>query len=105
MANNKTYSCSVSEVCLLDSDSELLITTSWSDESKNEKRAKSDAVEQGMDANVPDEIDGAKGEEVPNYVVKKGNLEFMVCKEVANPGVNELVNKGRPLKKKMVYAE
>nr|GFB42391.1 hypothetical protein [Tanacetum cinerariifolium] len=28
--------------------------------------------EQGMDANVPDEIDGAKGEQVPNHVVKKG---------------------------------
>ncbi|GKD18721.1 hypothetical protein Tco_1207879 [Tanacetum coccineum] len=132
MANNKTYTCSLSEVCLSDSDSELLITTSWFDESKNEKRAKSqehvyeevvplnnnigkqivdfvdmpseameqrlDAVEQGMDANVPNEIDGTKGEQVPNYVVKKGNLEFLVCKEVANPGVNELVNKGRPLK-------
>ncbi|GKC28485.1 hypothetical protein Tco_1035779 [Tanacetum coccineum] len=54
-----------------------------------------------MDANVPDEIDGAKGEQVPNHVVKKGNLEFLVCKEVANPGVNELVDKGRPLKRKM----
>ncbi|GJY26441.1 chloroplast stem-loop binding protein of 41 kDa b, chloroplastic [Tanacetum coccineum] len=49
----------------------------------------SEAVEQRMDANVPDEIDGAKGEQVPNHVVKKGNLEFLVCKEVANPGVNE----------------
>ncbi|GJU97402.1 putative ribonuclease H-like domain-containing protein, partial [Tanacetum coccineum] len=58
-----------------------------------------------MDANVPDEIDGAKGEQVPNHVVKKGNLEFLVCKEVANPGVNELVDKGRPLKRKRVYAE
>ncbi|GKA10121.1 hypothetical protein Tco_0689554 [Tanacetum coccineum] len=59
-----------------DSDSELLIPTPWSDESKNEKGQKggeknsngkdpympSEAVEQGMDANVPDEIDGAKGE-------------------------------------------
>ena len=57
----------------------------------------SEAVEQGMDANVPDEIDGAKGEQVPHHVVKKGNL--------ANPGVNELVDKGRPLKRKRVYAE
>ncbi|GJU74251.1 hypothetical protein Tco_1265656 [Tanacetum coccineum] len=65
----------------------------------------SEAVEQRMDANVPDEIDGAKGEQVPNHVVKKGNLEFLVCKEVANPGVNELVDKGRPLKRKRVYAE
>ncbi|GJZ90167.1 hypothetical protein Tco_0662094 [Tanacetum coccineum] len=65
----------------------------------------SEAVEKRMDANVPDEIDGAKGEQVPNHVVKKGNLEFLVCKKVANPGVNELVDKGRPLKRKRVYAE
>ncbi|GJS67217.1 hypothetical protein Tco_0681781 [Tanacetum coccineum] len=65
----------------------------------------SEAVEQGMDGNVLDEIDGAKGEQVPNHVVKKGNLKFLVCKEVANPGVNELVDKGRPLKRKKVYAE
>ncbi|GJZ12654.1 heat stress transcription factor B-4-like protein [Tanacetum coccineum] len=65
----------------------------------------SEAVEQSMDANVPDEIDGAKGEQVPNHVVKKDNLEFLVCKEVANPSVNELVDKGRPLNRKRVYAE
>ncbi|GKF00936.1 hypothetical protein Tco_0027859 [Tanacetum coccineum] len=138
MANNETYTCSPSEVCLLDSDNELLIPTPWSDESKNEKKAKawreefkwkrslfeinltfginafdldkgtdvmkdkviqenvyekevslnnnigkqigdfvdmpSEAVEQGMDVNVLDEIDGAKGKQVPNHVVKKGNL-------------------------------
>nr|GEW00394.1 shikimate O-hydroxycinnamoyltransferase [Tanacetum cinerariifolium] len=62
----------------------------------------SEAVEQRIDANVPDEIDGAKGKHVPNHVVKKGNLEFLVCKEIANPGVNELVDKGRPLKRKRV---
>ncbi|GJS17102.1 mutator type transposase [Tanacetum coccineum] len=62
----------------------------------------SEAVEQRMDANVPDEIDGAKGEQVPNHVVKKGNLEFLVCKEVANLGVNELVDKGKDTKKKRV---
>ncbi|GJX27127.1 hypothetical protein Tco_0233423, partial [Tanacetum coccineum] len=28
----------------------------------------SKAVEQEMDANVPDEIGGAKGEQVPNHV-------------------------------------
>nr|GEU96985.1 hypothetical protein [Tanacetum cinerariifolium] len=126
-----------------DSDSELLIPTPWSDESKNDKRAKGwredferkrflfeidftfginafdlykgtdvmkDTVSQKnvgkrMDANVPDGIDGAKGEHVPNHVVKKGNIELLVCKEVANPGVNELVNKGRPPKRKEVYAE
>nr|GEX51491.1 hypothetical protein [Tanacetum cinerariifolium] len=65
----------------------------------------SEAVKQRMDANVPDEIDGAKGEQVPNHVVKKSNLEFLVCKEVANPSVNELVDNERPLKRKMVYAE
>nr|GEU58551.1 hypothetical protein [Tanacetum cinerariifolium] len=54
----------------------------------------SEEVEQKMDANVPNEIDGTKGEQVPNYVVKKGNLEILVCKEIANPGVNELVDKG-----------
>ncbi|GJS49287.1 hypothetical protein Tco_0599408 [Tanacetum coccineum] len=40
----------------------------------------SEAVEQGMDDHVHDEIDGAKGEQVPNHVGKKGNLEFLVCK-------------------------
>ncbi|GJR43632.1 hypothetical protein Tco_1311735 [Tanacetum coccineum] len=40
MANNETYTCSPSEICLSDSDSELLTPTSWSDESKNEKREK-----------------------------------------------------------------
>ncbi|GKA17476.1 hypothetical protein Tco_0697313 [Tanacetum coccineum] len=64
-----------------------------------------EAVEQGMDANVPDKIDDVKGEQVPNHAVKKVNREFMVCKEVANPDVNELVAKGRPLKRKRVYAD
>nr|GEZ13594.1 hypothetical protein [Tanacetum cinerariifolium] len=166
MANNETYTCSPREVYLSNSNDELLIPTPWSDESKNEKRAKrwredfewkrslfeidltfsinafsldkrtdvmkdkvsqeeekvplnnnigkqigdfvdmpSEAVEQRMDANVPDEIDGAKGKHVPNYVVKKGNLEFLICKEIANSGVNELVDKSRPLKRKRVYAE
>ncbi|GJS79891.1 hypothetical protein Tco_0729772, partial [Tanacetum coccineum] len=31
----------------------------------------SEAVEEGMDAHVPNEIDGAKGEQVPNHVGKK----------------------------------
>ncbi|GJS45018.1 hypothetical protein Tco_0595139 [Tanacetum coccineum] len=126
MANNETYTCSPSEVCLSDSDSELLILTPWSDESKNEKRAKrwreefewkrslfeidftfginAFDLDKGTDV-IKDTIDGAKGEQVPNPVVKKCNLEFLVCKEVANPGVNELVDKGRPLKRKRVYAE
>nr|GEV65872.1 transposase, mutator type [Tanacetum cinerariifolium] len=57
----------------------------------------SEAVEQGIYANAFDEIDGAKGEQVTNHVVKKCNFEFFVCKELANPDVNELVDKGRPL--------
>nr|GEV02881.1 protein FAR1-related sequence 5-like isoform X2 [Tanacetum cinerariifolium] len=40
-----------------------------------------------------------------NHVVKKGSLEFLVCKQVANHGGGELVDKGRPLKRKRVYAE
>ncbi|GJS30918.1 retrovirus-related pol polyprotein from transposon TNT 1-94 [Tanacetum coccineum] len=65
----------------------------------------SEAVEHGMDDHVPDEIDGAKYEQLPNHVVKKCNLEFIVCKQVANHGGDELVDKGRPLKRKRVYAE
>ncbi|GJW23765.1 hypothetical protein Tco_0034387 [Tanacetum coccineum] len=65
MANNETYTCSPSEVCLSDSD-----------------KMPSEAVEQGMDDDVPDEINGAKCEQVPNHVVKKDNLEVLVCKLV-----------------------
>ncbi|GKA65817.1 hypothetical protein Tco_0765524 [Tanacetum coccineum] len=65
----------------------------------------SEVVKQGMDDHVPDEIDGAKCEQVPNHVVNKGNLEVLVCKQVANHGGDELVDKGRPLKRKRVYAE
>ncbi|GKD63478.1 hypothetical protein Tco_1305586 [Tanacetum coccineum] len=39
MADNKTE-CSPCQVCLSDSDIELLMPTPWSDESKNEKKAK-----------------------------------------------------------------
>nr|GEV43493.1 hypothetical protein [Tanacetum cinerariifolium] len=91
-----------------DFDSELVIPTPWSDESKNEKWQKempSKAVEQKMYDHVPDEIDGANCEQLPNHVVKKSNLEFLVCKQVANQGGDELVDKGRPLKRKRVYAE
>ncbi|GJV55383.1 hypothetical protein Tco_1456388 [Tanacetum coccineum] len=61
--------------------------------------------EEGIDDHVPDEINGAKGEYVLNHVVKKCNLEFLVCKQVANHGGDKLVDKGRPLKRKRVYAE
>ncbi|GJV88284.1 hypothetical protein Tco_1532222 [Tanacetum coccineum] len=115
-----------------DSDSEFLIPTPWSDESKNEKRQKekrnkvmkdnvlqehvceeevplnnnlgklsgylvempSEVVKQGMDDHVHDDIDGVKGEQVPNHAAKKGNLEFLVRKEVPNHGGDELVEKG-----------
>nr|GEU53116.1 hypothetical protein [Tanacetum cinerariifolium] len=69
-----------------DSDSEFLIPTPWSDESKNEKSQKdlvkmpSEAVEDGMDDHVPDEIDGAKGEHGPNNVGKKGKSCTFVVK-------------------------
>nr|GEZ26838.1 hypothetical protein [Tanacetum cinerariifolium] len=65
----------------------------------------SEVVEHRMDDCVPDEIDGAKGEHVSNHVVKKGNLEFLVWKQVANHSGDELVDKGRPLKRKKMYAE
>ncbi|GJV15841.1 hypothetical protein Tco_1361164, partial [Tanacetum coccineum] len=65
----------------------------------------SEAVEKGMEDHVLDEIDAAKGEQVPNHVGKKGNLEFLVCKQVANHGGDELVDKGRPLNREKVYAQ
>nr|GEU52428.1 reverse transcriptase zinc-binding domain-containing protein [Tanacetum cinerariifolium] len=95
MDNNETE-CSPSEVCLSDSDNALLIPTPWSDESKNEKGKK------GMDDHMPDEIDGAKCEQLPNHVVKKDNLENLVCMQVVNHGGDELVDKGRSLKRKRV---
>nr|GEV62668.1 hypothetical protein [Tanacetum cinerariifolium] len=62
----------------------------------------SEAVEHDMDDYVPDEIDGGKCEQVPNHVVKKCNLEVLVCKQVANHGGDELVDKGRSPKRKKV---
>ncbi|GKC94662.1 hypothetical protein Tco_1160104 [Tanacetum coccineum] len=70
----------------------------------------SEAVEQGMDDHVPDEMDGAKCEQLPNLVVKKGNLEFLVCKQVLEFLVcirlqtmveMELVTKKGPTKEEM----
>nr|GEX70725.1 hypothetical protein [Tanacetum cinerariifolium] len=113
---------------------ELVIPTLWSDESKNVKRSKrwkevfewkrslfeidlmfginAFDLDKGtessgirMDDHVHDEIDSAKCEHVPIHVVNKGNLEVLVCKQVANHGGDELVDKGRPLKRKRVYAE
>nr|GEU80272.1 putative reverse transcriptase domain-containing protein [Tanacetum cinerariifolium] len=65
----------------------------------------SKAVEHRMDDHVSDEIDGAKGGQVPNHVGKKGNLELLICKQVPNHGGDELVDKGRPMKRKKVYVE
>ncbi|GJY95470.1 hypothetical protein Tco_0511831 [Tanacetum coccineum] len=141
MADNETQ-CSPSQVCLSNSDSELLIPTQWSDESKNQKGQKggennlngkdpclrltlqdvalnnnigklsgglvempSEEVEQRMDDHVPDELDGVKGEQVPTRVGKKGNIEFLVCKQVPNHDGDELVYKGRPMKRKMMYVK
>ncbi|GKB91806.1 hypothetical protein Tco_0964078 [Tanacetum coccineum] len=94
------------------SDSELLIPTLWSDESKNEKKAKRQRhrvnERQGIDDHVPDEIDGAKCEQLPNHVVKKGNRLMKKGITMAEP--NEYIfvtrknfisddNKGRMIKK------
>ncbi|GKC13417.1 hypothetical protein Tco_1010199, partial [Tanacetum coccineum] len=65
----------------------------------------SEAVEHGMYDHVSNEIDDAKCERVPKHVVNNGNLEVLVCKQVANHGGDELVDKGRPLKKKRVHVE
>ncbi|GKC25519.1 hypothetical protein Tco_1027669 [Tanacetum coccineum] len=65
----------------------------------------SEAMEHEMDDRVPNKIDGAKCEQLSNRVVKKGNLKFLVCKQVANHGGDELVNKGRPLNRKRVYVK
>ncbi|GJU61913.1 hypothetical protein Tco_1243748 [Tanacetum coccineum] len=123
MANNETYTCSPSEVCLSDSDNkgseamkdkvsqehvceeDVLLNNNIRKQSGELVEMPSEAVEQGMDDHVPDEIDGAKCEQVPNHVVNKGNLVVLVCKQVANHGGDELVDKGRPLKRKKVYAE
>nr|GEW99032.1 hypothetical protein [Tanacetum cinerariifolium] len=74
-------------------------------QSSDRVQMSSEALEQRMDDHVSDEIDGAKGEQVPNHVGKKGNLKFLVCKQVPNHGGDELVNKGRSMKKKRVCVD
>ncbi|GJR62785.1 hypothetical protein Tco_1504947 [Tanacetum coccineum] len=125
MADNETK-CSPSKVCLLDSDSELLIPTPWSDESKNEIKAKrkvplgnntgklshdlvempSEAVEQEIDDDGANEIDSVKCHTDSNASIggKKGDLEFLCCKQVPNHVGDELWDKGRPMNRKRVYA-
>ncbi|GJW94424.1 hypothetical protein Tco_0174096 [Tanacetum coccineum] len=107
MANNETE-CSLSEVCLSDSDSELLIPTPWSDESKNEKRAKrvmKDKVRQEHVCEKEVPLNNNIGKQNGDLVEMPSNFEVLVCKQVANHGGDELVDKGRPLKRKMVYVE
>ncbi|GKE79710.1 hypothetical protein Tco_1549710 [Tanacetum coccineum] len=97
MANNE-IECSPSEVCLSDSDNkgtevmkdkvsqehtceeEVSLNKNIGKQSGDLVEMPSEAVEHGMDDHVPDEIDGAKGKKVPNHVVKKGNIEFLICK-------------------------
>ncbi|GJS15669.1 hypothetical protein Tco_0410141 [Tanacetum coccineum] len=68
-------------------EEEVPLNNNIGKQSGNHVEMPSEVVEQGMDDHVPDEIDGAK------------------CEQVANHGGDELVDKGRPLKRKMVYAE
>ncbi|GJS69262.1 hypothetical protein Tco_0702103 [Tanacetum coccineum] len=67
----------------------------------------SEAVKQGMDDHVSDELDGVKchTHSIANIGPKKGDLEFLVCKKAPNHGVEELVDKGRPITRKKVYVE
>ncbi|GJY31326.1 hypothetical protein Tco_0414821 [Tanacetum coccineum] len=60
----------------------------------------SEAVEQGMDDHVPDEIDGVKGDKHSDVSIggRKGNLEFLVCIQVPNHGGDELVDKQTGIK-------
>ncbi|GKC12182.1 hypothetical protein Tco_1008964 [Tanacetum coccineum] len=78
MANNETYTCSPSEVCLSNSDNkgievikdkvsqehvceeEVLLNNNIGQQSGDLVEMPSEAVEQGIDDHVPDEIDGAK---------------------------------------------
>ncbi|GKB36645.1 hypothetical protein Tco_0881587 [Tanacetum coccineum] len=46
----------------------------------------SKAVEQGMDANVPDEIDGAKGNRFSKPVLRKVTLNFWFIKRLQTLG-------------------
>nr|GEV03656.1 hypothetical protein [Tanacetum cinerariifolium] len=86
-------------------EEEVLLNNNIEKQSGDPVEMPSEAVEQGMDDHVPDEIDGANCEQLSNHVVNKGNLEVLVCKQVANHDGDELVDKGRPLKRKRVYAK
>nr|GEW92467.1 hypothetical protein [Tanacetum cinerariifolium] len=64
----------------------------------------SEAVKQGMDDHVSNELDGVKchTHSIANIGRKKGGLEFLVCKQAPKHGVEELVDRGRPMKRKKV---
>nr|GEU53326.1 ribonuclease H-like domain-containing protein [Tanacetum cinerariifolium] len=83
-------------------EEEVLLNNNIGKQSGDLVEMPSEAMEQGMDDHVPDKIDGAKCDQVPNHVP---NLEVLVCKQVANHDSDELVDKGRLLKRKRVYAE
>ncbi|GJX33585.1 hypothetical protein Tco_0243440 [Tanacetum coccineum] len=118
MANNETE-CSPSEVCLSNSDNEFLIPISWSNESKNEKGQKDKCTEVMKDKvsqehvceeEVPlnNDIGKQSGDlvEMPSEAVEQGwMIMYLMRLMVANRGGDELVDKGRPLKKKKVYVE
>ncbi|GJX19565.1 hypothetical protein Tco_0222242 [Tanacetum coccineum] len=86
MPNNETYTCSPSEVCLSNSDSELLILTPWSDESKNEKGQK----DKGTDV-MKDKVsqEHACKEEVPlNNNIGKQSGDFVEMPSTVSVHVN-----------------
>ncbi|GJW18508.1 hypothetical protein Tco_0025944 [Tanacetum coccineum] len=109
MADNETQ-CSPSQVCLSNSDSELLVPTPWSDESKNEKGQKAgEKNSNGKDIydHVPDEIDDIEGDKDSDASIcgKKGNLEFLVCKQVPNRGGDETGGLRKTNVEERVYAD
>ncbi|GKA48902.1 hypothetical protein Tco_0741860 [Tanacetum coccineum] len=67
-------------------EEEVLLNNNIEKQSGDLVEISSEVVEQGMDDYVPNKIDGAQCEKVPNHVVNKGNLEVLVCKQVANHG-------------------
>ncbi|GKC93091.1 hypothetical protein Tco_1158533 [Tanacetum coccineum] len=67
----------------------------------------SEAVEQRTDDHVLDKIDGVKCHTHSDASIggNKCDLEFMVCKQAPTHDGEELVDKGRPMKRKRVYAD
>ncbi|GJT39900.1 retrovirus-related pol polyprotein from transposon TNT 1-94 [Tanacetum coccineum] len=67
----------------------------------------SEAVKQGMDDHMFDEIDGVKCHTYSYASIcgKKCDLEFGVLKQVPNHGGDEPVDKARPMKRRMLHAD